>query len=77
MTQNISPIIVDLGKKRRKTVRSLKRGGGKLLTEVNQAVDEIRTQLGSESEGKELVPVVLIYQRKQKKRKKRGVWPRL
>ena len=75
MTQNISPIIVDLGKKRRKTVRSLKRGSGKLLTEVNQAVDEIRTQLGSESEGKELVPVVLIYQRKQKKRKRR--WPRL
>jgi hypothetical protein len=72
MTQNISPIIVDLGKKRRKAVKALKRGGGKLLQEVTQAVDEIRTQLGTEAEGKELVPVVLIYQKKL--RRKGGLW---
>ena len=37
-----APIIVDLGKRRRKLVRRLRKGTGKLMDEVQAAIDEIR-----------------------------------
>jgi hypothetical protein len=38
-----SPVIIDLGKRKRKQVKKLRRGEGKLLDDVNGAVAELRT----------------------------------
>jgi Family of unknown function (DUF6200) len=67
MQQELAPIIIDLGKKRRKVIKDLKRGRGKAMSEVERALNEIRASMGPDAEGRELVPVVLIYRKKEKK----------
>ena len=62
------PIIIDLGKAKKKRVRRLKRGRGRLMDEVQDTLEEVRQRLGDQAKGKELVPVVMIY-RKRRKRK--------
>jgi len=71
-TQQVAPIILDMGKKKKRAVRDLKRGRGRLMDEVEQTVEEVREGLGAEAEGKELVPIVLVYRRKQKRRRRGG-----
>jgi hypothetical protein len=63
------PLFIDLGKVKRKRVRELKEGRGPLVAEVQQAVEAVRRDLGPEAEGKELLPVVVLYQRKPRKPK--------
>lgn len=63
----LDPIIIDLGKKRRKAIRDLKRGHGKLMDEVYDAVDQVRARMGADAAKKELLPVVLIYKKKSKR----------
>lgn len=63
----LDPIIIDLGKKRRKAIKDLKRGQGKLMDEVYDAVDQIRARLGADAAKKEILPVVLIYKQKSKR----------
>jgi Family of unknown function (DUF6200) len=65
------PIILDLGKASRKRVRQLKRGQGRLLEDVQDALTEVTATLGEQAEGKQIVPVVLMY-RKRSRRKARG-----
>jgi len=68
-----TPIILDLGKKKRKVIKALKRGRGRLVDEVAQTLQEVRMGLSpEEAQGKEFVPIVLIYRRKQKKRRGLG-----
>jgi hypothetical protein len=67
-----TPIVIEAGKVRRKLVRQLKRGRGRLADEVAQAVAEVHASFGEEADGKEFVPVVLVYRRK---RKRRGGFP--
>jgi hypothetical protein len=62
-----APIIVSLGKKKRKAIKRLKRGKGRLMTEVLDVIDQVQETLGSQAEGKILVPVVVVYQRKQRR----------
>ncbi len=69
----IGPIVVDLGRTKRKAIKSLKRGRGKLMAEVDEALATVAANLGSEAQGKELIPVVLVYRKRDKKR--RGRWP--
>lgn len=64
-----APIVIDFGKVRRKQIKELKRGSGKLADEVRQVATEVSERLGAEAEGKEIVPVVVVYRRKRKKRK--------
>ena len=59
MTATIAPVVVDLGKEKSKTLRALKNGGGPLMQEVADVVEEVRAK-SSELAGKELVPVVII-----------------
>jgi hypothetical protein len=66
------PIILDLGKKKKRSLKALKRGRGPLMSEVEQSLDEVRIGLGDELAGKQLVPVVLVYKRKSKRQ--RGLW---
>lgn len=69
-SNQVAPIMVDLGKKNKKRIKSLKRGRGKLAGEVEQTVARVRTGVSSTDGNVQLVPVVLIYKKKVKKKKK-------
>ena len=64
-----SPIVIDLGKAKRKRIKQLERGEGPLAEEVRQAVEQVGAGLGAEADGKVLVPVVLLYRRKPRRRR--------
>jgi hypothetical protein len=63
------PIIVDLGKQRPKRIKQLKRGRGKLWDEVVDVIEEVAVQLGDDVDGNTIVPLVMVYRKKDKKRK--------
>jgi hypothetical protein len=63
----VDPIIISLGKQRRKRIKDLKRGRGVLMDEVRQTMAQVTGQLGAEATDKVLVPVVLIYREKPKR----------
>ena len=62
----VEPIIINLGKKKRKQIKRLKKGRGKLWRDVIDVIDEVGAQMNSDSEGKTIVPVILIYKEKPK-----------
>jgi len=64
----IAPVVVDLGRKRRKDILALKRGEGKLMENVHKVIEEIRAN-STELKGKELVPVVILYRRPERRNK--------
>ncbi len=73
--RTINPVVIDLGKVRRKRIKDLKRGRGKLLWEVDAAVEQVRAGLGDEGSDKTLVPIVVCYQKKRRggqRRRRRG-----
>ena len=74
MEKSNVPIVLDLGKVKDKRVKQLKRGRGKLLAEVHEAIDQVRSSLGPEAESKEIVPVVLVYRKKPKKSGYKWMW---
>ena len=61
------PIVVDLGGKRAKRIKELKRGKGPLAREVAELIEQARTELASELAGKTLLPLVLIYRKKKRR----------
>ena len=63
----VTPVIVDLGRTKRKSVKKLKRGKGPLMEEVLDVLDEVADQLGEELEGKTIVPIVILYEKKGRK----------
>ena len=73
MTATIAPVVVDLGKKKSNVLRALKNGEGPLIQDVAHVLEEVRAK-SSELASKELVPIVMIY-RKKPKRKGRGMLP--
>jgi hypothetical protein len=62
---------VDLGKQSRKQIRRLKKGGGKLMDEVDSAVKQIAEKSGVDPKGIISV-VILCRQKRQKRRSGRG-----
>ncbi|MFZ0546944.1 MAG: hypothetical protein WAM60_15965 [Candidatus Promineifilaceae bacterium] len=66
----VTPIIVDLGKTKRKSVKKLKRGKGPLVDEITDVLDEVAEALEGELDDKVLVPLVIIYEKKGKKKRK-------
>jgi hypothetical protein len=61
------PIVVDLGRKRAKRIKQLKRGEGPLAKEVAELIEQARTELASELAGKTLLPLVVIYRKKKRR----------
>lgn len=53
-------LLVDLGRPRRKHVKRLKRGFGRLIHPIDATIESARQQFGIDP-GKEIVPVVLLY----------------
>ena len=66
MPDQMLPIVVDLGKKKRKLIKQLKRGEGELAAEVASTLANVKESLGAESASKQLVPVVVVYSKKPK-----------
>jgi hypothetical protein len=71
--EETTPIVVDLGKAKRKHLKELKRGEGRLAAEVKETIEHVRQELGPEVAGKVLLPVIVIYEKKQKRRA--GMFP--
>jgi hypothetical protein len=66
MAERVLPIVIDLGKKKKKEIQALKRGEGELAAEVRSAIADVKQSLGAEAASKELLPVVVVYKKKQK-----------
>lgn len=69
------PIVIDLGKQRPKHIKRLKRGRGKLWDEVVDVIDEVSYQLGEETQDKVLVPIVMVYRKKKKRKRANLLFP--
>ena len=63
----IAPVIIDLGKEKKGRIKDLKRGRGRLMAEVAAVLNEVRAGLGDDAGNKQLVPVVLIYRKKNRR----------
>ncbi len=61
------PVIVDLGNKSKKAIKKLKRGTGKLMNEVEDAIEQVRLRLPESDRNKQIIPVLVIYGRKRKR----------
>ena len=72
-TSSPSPLIVDLGRKRRKDVKKLRKGGGKLLDKVTSTLQELKTA-GTISSSAE--PVVIIVREKSRRGKGMRLLPK-
>ena len=67
---NVPLIVVrDLGSTKKKPIQDLKNGKGQLVAEVEDAVEEARAALPAADKNKTLVPVVIVYREKRKKRR--------
>lgn len=60
------PIVVDLGKPKRKELNALMSGSGPLVDEIQEALKQVQEAVGSDSGN--LRPVVLVYKKKKKKK---------
>jgi len=67
-----APIILDLGKASRKNIRQMEEGRGSLIGDIQDAMAEVTASLGDQADGKQLVPVVLVYRKKAKRRRRGG-----
>ena len=66
------PIVFDIGKQRRKRIKQLRRGEGKLMNEVQAAIGELR-RTGSISGNAQ--PIIIIV--REKPRGARGFMPKM
>jgi len=62
------PVVIDLGKQKKRDINDLKNGCGPLMTEVDAAVEGARGKLADGDKTKPVVPVVVIYRKKRKRR---------
>jgi len=72
MQNNVPPpIVVNLGKKKKKQIKKLKKGRGPLIFKVYENVEVAKNRIGKEElKDKVLVPLIMLYKEKKKKRKK-------
>ena len=63
----MAPIILSLGKKKNKQIKQLKRGKGRAMDEVIDVIEQVEANLGDQAAGKILVPIVVIYGKKQRR----------
>ena len=72
-TQTHTPVIVDLGKRKRRAIKDLRNGTGYLMEEVDQAVARARSGLPDAEQNKPVVPVVILYRKKRKRRGRKSL----
>ncbi|REJ73393.1 MAG: hypothetical protein DWQ36_02270 [Acidobacteria bacterium] len=64
----LPPVVIDLGRTKRKWAKRLKRGEGPLIEEIESVIEQVREELHDELGGRELLPVVVLYERKPKRK---------
>ena len=62
-----TPIVVELGSVKKKRIKDLACGKGKIQADVDRVMATVQENLGAEAEGKILVPVVMVYKKKRKR----------
>ena len=66
--------VVDVGDQKKKAIKRFKRGeSGKLSAEVAETISDA-VALAQERSGKTVVPVILLYERKPRKRRRLGLF---
>ncbi len=65
ISEDLDPVIVNLGKKKRKDIKKLKKGKGKLYAKVM----DVQSQLESNGLADETGPVVVLVKEKKRKNK--------
>jgi hypothetical protein len=68
-----TPVIIDLGSRKKKAIKRLKRGRGKLMGEVGLALEQVRAGWTDGDQNQNSTPVVILYKQKKKKNKKKGM----
>jgi Family of unknown function (DUF6200) len=68
-----SPIVIDLGKHRRKQIKDLRNGTGRLAEQVNGCLEELRSA-GTLSPNAQTV-VVVVRQRRRRNKALKGLIP--
>lgn len=68
-TEMTQPIIIDLGRQAAARLADLKEGEGELWDEVLDVIAEVKEMLGAEADGKVLMPVIMLYERKARRRR--------
>ncbi len=68
MAELLHPLVVDLGKAKREQVKALMLGRGDLVSNVKEALEQIREGLGADASGKRLLPIVVVYEKKRSRR---------
>ena len=63
------PIILKLGKQKRKQIKRLTKGEGKLWQEIDDVIAEVGEALGDELDGKIILPLVLVYREVPKRKR--------
>ena len=77
-SQVTQPIIIDLGRQKAKDLKEFKKGEGELWEDVQAVVDKVHEDLGETAEGKVVIPVVMIFEKKSKRpRLDRLIFPNL
>lgn len=70
--KQLSPLLLDMGKVGRKKIRAFKKEGkGELLDDIGEAIAQARAQLGPTMAAVAVLPIVLVYEKKTSKSKKR------
>lgn len=69
------PIIIDLGKQKSQKIKDLKEGEGELWDEVLDVIQEAKEMLGAEVQGKMLVPLILLYEKRSSPRIEKLLFP--
>lgn len=67
----VEATIIKVGKQRKRRIRQLKRGEGRLAQKVDLTLGQVTSMLGEELEGKKVIPVILLYRKKSSRGGKR------
>lgn len=70
----VEATILNVGKQRKRRIRQLKRGEGRLAQKVDLTLGQVRSMLGAELEGKAVIPVILLYRKKSRGRRGLGLF---
>lgn len=62
----VVPVVIDLGKKKRKLVKRMRRGKGKLMDDVVESIEDLKE---SGEINKDAQPVIVVLRQKKKKQK--------
>jgi hypothetical protein len=68
------PIIIDLGKQKAKRIKKMLKGRGKLWFEVEDVIAEVNEMLAEELEGKTIIPLIIVYEKKPKQKRLGGMF---